>query len=321
MTTGRDYSSSSFKFLKWVQKFGAISCSRGRDYSAFPVRHIPKRSNEYQDSEAALPRKHFSDIEMHSSLDGNVQETEFSVGGRSNYGDIPFHSNSQNHKQKLISSLDDEVEWGKEDEVNEDFVLERGIAETDKARQDAERTQFNYLLQAHTSLSDYFLMHVFVLCRALTVVELKKKLLGRKFTLNVVNTVITDFHTRGLINDGLYAEMFSRSRWSSSSWGPRRIKQALIKKGVSKVDTDNAIKMVFKNDEAGGEQESGESGLAMSKPSMDQLFVQASKQWLKGQSVPREKRKARIIRWLQYRGFDWGVVSSILKKLESTYPQ
>lgn len=31
--------------------------------------------------------------------------------------------------------------------------------------------------------------------------------------------------SRGLINDGLYAEMFSRSRWSSSSWGPRRIKQ------------------------------------------------------------------------------------------------
>lgn len=112
--------------------------------------------------------------------------------------------------------------------------------------------------------------------------------------------------------------MFSRSRWSSSTWGPRRIKQALIKKGVSDVDTNNAIKMVFKNDEAGGEQESGH---AISKPSLDQLFVQASKQWLKGQDVAREKRKARIIRWLQYRGFDWSVVSFILKKLESSYPQ
>lgn len=30
---------------------------------------------------------------------------------------------------------------------------------------------------------------------------------------------------RGLINDGLYAEAFSRSRWSSSTWGPRKIKQ------------------------------------------------------------------------------------------------
>ncbi|MCD7450555.1 hypothetical protein HAX54_007208 [Datura stramonium] len=287
--------------IPWVQNFGAISCSPGRDYSAFPVRHIPKKSNGCQESEADLPRKHFLNIEKHSFLNGNVQETEFSVGGRSKYGDIPFHSNTQNHKQKLITSLDDEVEWGTEDEVNEDVVLEHGIAETDKARQDAERTAVQLLAS-----------------RALTAVELKKKLLGRKFTLNVVNAVITDFNTRGLINDGLYAEMFSRSRWSSSSWGPRRIKQALIKKGVSEVDADNAIKLVFKNDETGEEQE---SGLAMSRPSLDQLFAQASKQWLKGQGVPREKRKARIIRWLQYRGFDWGVVSSILKKLESSYPQ
>ncbi|KAK4715034.1 hypothetical protein R3W88_020941 [Solanum pinnatisectum] len=290
--------------IPWVQKFGAISCSRGRDYSAFPVRHIPKRFNECQESESALPKKHFLDREKHSFLNRNIQETEFSVGGGLKIGDIPFHSKSQNHNQKLITSLDDEVEWGKEDEVDEDFVLEHGIAETDKARQDAETIAVRLLAS-----------------RALTAVELKKKLLGRKFTLNVVNAVITDFHTRGLINDGLYAEMLSRSRWSSSSWGPRRIKQALIKKGVSEVDADNAIKMVFKNDEAGEEQESTESGHAISKPSLDQLFVQASKQWLKGQGVPREKRKARIIRWLQYRGFDWSVVSFILQKLESSYPQ
>lgn len=81
------------------------------------------------------------------------------------------------------------------------------------------------------------------------------------------------------------------------------------------MDADNAINMVFKNDEAGEEQESRESG-----SSLDQLFVRASKQWLKGQGVPREKRKARIIRWLQYRGFDWSMVSFILKKLESSYP-
>ncbi|CAN4103882.1 unnamed protein product [Withania somnifera] len=290
--------------IPWLQNFSAINCSPGRDYRAFPVRHIPKRSNERQDSDAALSRKHVLDIEKQSFLDGNVQETEFSVGRRSKHGEIPFHSKSQNHKQKLITSLDDEVECGKEDEVNGDVVLERGIDETDKARQDVERIAVQLLAS-----------------RALTAVELKKKLLGRKFALNVVNAVITDFHTRGLINDGLYAEMFSRSRWSSSTWGPRRIKQALIKKGVSEVDTNNAIKMVFKNDEAGGEQELGESGHAMSKPSLDQLFVQASKQWLKGQGVPREKRKARIIRWLQYRGFDWSVVSFVLKKLESSYPQ
>ncbi|OIT00565.1 PREDICTED: uncharacterized protein LOC109229041 [Nicotiana attenuata] len=284
-------------FIPWVQKYSAISCSRGRDYSAFPVKHIPKKSKECQELEAASPRKPFLDIEKQSYVDRNVQETEFSVGGRLKNGGISFDSKSQNHKQRLLTSIDNEVEWGKEDEVN-------GRAETDKARVDAERIAVQLLAS-----------------RALTAAELKKKLLGRKFTISVVNAVITDFHTRGLINDSLYAEMFSRSRWSSSSWGPRRIKQALIKKGVSEADANKAVKLVFKNDEAGEEDGSGESRVTMSRPSRDQLFVQTSKQWLKGQGVPREKRKARIVRWLQYRGFDWSVVSFILKKLESSYPE
>ncbi|XP_009771415.1 uncharacterized protein [Nicotiana sylvestris] len=289
-------------FIPWVHKYSAISCSRGRDYSTFPVRHIPKKSKECQELEAASPRKRFLDIEKQSNVDRNVQETGFSVGGRLKNGGISFDSKSQNHKQRLLTSIDNEVEWGKEDEVNADFRL--GRAETDKARVDAERIAVQLLAS-----------------RALTAVELKKKLLGRKFTISVVNAVITDFHTRGLINDSLYAEMFSRSRWSSSSWGPRRIKQALIKKGVSETDANKAVKLVFKNDEAGEEEDSGESRVTMSRPSLDQLFVQASKQWLKGQGVPREKRKARIVRWLQYRGFDWSVVSFILKKLESSYPE
>lgn len=37
--------------------------------------------------------------------------------------------------------------------------------------------------------------------------------------------LILVFYCRGLINDCLYAETYSRSRWSSSSWGPRRIRQ------------------------------------------------------------------------------------------------
>lgn len=90
--------------------------------------------------------------------------------------------------------------------------------------------------------------------------------------------------------------------------------QALLKKGVSEAAAENAIKLVFEGDESGAQ---ASSSLGLSKLSMDHLFIQASKQWLRGQDVPRETRKSRIIRWLQYRGFNWDVVSVILKKLES----
>lgn len=93
--------------------------------------------------------------------------------------------------------------------------------------------------------------------------------------------------------------------------------QALFEKGVSKVDAEKAIQLVFEDRESGEDQES--SRLGMSKHSMDHLIVQASKQWLRCRDVPPDKQKSRIIRWLQYRGFNWGVISFVLKKLESEY--
>ncbi|PON32982.1 Regulatory protein, partial [Parasponia andersonii] len=81
---------------------------------------------------------------------------------------------------------------------------------------------------------------------------------------------------------------------------------ALFWKGVSKHDADKAIQLVFEAGESDGYQESSHG---LSKLSMDHLFVQASKQWLRSHDVPKEARKTRITRWLQYRGFSWDVIS------------
>ena len=104
---------------------------------------------------------------------------------------------------------------------------------------------------------------------------------------------------------------------------PNLFDQALFTKGVSEVDAEKAIKLVFEDrvsDEDGESDMDQELIHGMSKLSMDHLFVQASKQWLRGREVPKETRKSRIVRWLQYRGFNWGVIGFILKKLESQHP-
>lgn len=93
--------------------------------------------------------------------------------------------------------------------------------------------------------------------------------------------------------------------------------QALFKKGISEADAEKAIKLVFENSEGDEDQD---SGIAMSKLSIDQLCVQASKQWQRSHGAPQETRKSRIVRWLQYRGFNWGVIKYVLKKLESGSP-
>lgn len=153
--------------------------------------------------------------------------------------------------------------------------------------------------------------------RAMTAIELQKKLRGKTYPADIVESVVDDFKSRGLLNDSRYAESFTRSRWLSSTWGPRRIKQALLQKGVSEIETERARKHVFEDDP---ENDALSMQHGMCKPSMDHLFLQASKQWLRSRNTIIENRRARIVRWLQYRGFNWGVTNYILKKLESQYP-
>ena len=89
--------------------------------------------------------------------------------------------------------------------------------------------------------------------------------------------------------------------------------QALFKKGVSQADAEKAVEVVFKDNDCA---EDHKSVIGLSKHSLDHLYTQVSKQWFRGQNVPKETRKSRIVRWLQYRGFDWNVINFILKKLE-----
>ncbi|VFQ83419.1 unnamed protein product [Cuscuta campestris] len=231
--------------------------------------------------------------------------------------------NAEDSKAYILSSKD-VVVVGKHNRVNrtsrreleEENGGDLGV-ESSGLLEENEKGMLDNLID-HASKQDLERVAIELLAgRSLTAVELRKKLQGKKFPICSIVSVITDLCARGLLNDGLYAETFTRSRWSSSCWGPRRIKQALISKGVNEMHADRAIKLVFKDGDIGEEQEPG-SG--MSKPSMDHLLVQASKQWLRSREVPKETRKSRIIRWLQYRGFNWSIINFVLKKLDSGHP-
>ncbi|KAL3643247.1 hypothetical protein CASFOL_014062 [Castilleja foliolosa] len=265
-------------------------CAKGRrDYcSSFPIKYIPKKSPENQENgDPSFPVKY-----AEKSHDGPVLNLAKMV----NFPDI----NSKNHGAFRASNIN----YGLNLESNDEFIEETENI-VDDSSEACSGTQSSHDRKVVEKLAIELLAS-----RAFTALELKKKLQAKKFALEIVDEVITDFQSRGLINDCLYAETYSRSRWSSSSWGPRRIKQALSKKGVSEADTQNAIKQVF-------ESEDEDSGINMSKLSMDQLYIQASKQWQRSQGASQDTRKSRIIRWLQYRGFDWNVISYVLKKLGS----
>ncbi|EYU27470.1 hypothetical protein ABFS82_13G155400 [Erythranthe guttata] len=270
--------------IPWVRRNNFISCcAKARDYSsAFPVKYIPRGSSINEENVAAsLPVRCLK--KSHNGHELSVKAV------------VDFSKN-----------LDEEVDG--------DFValIDDFVEEPDKIVEDSSK-KCSGMQSSDVEKSAIKLLG----SRAYTALELKKKLQGKRFPIEIIDAVITDFQSRGLINDCLYAESYSRSRWSSSSWGPRRIRQALFKKGISQVDAEKAIKLVFENKSEEGEDEDEDKGIAMSKISIDQLYLQASKQWQRSSGASQETRKSRMVRWLQYRGFSWSVVAFVLKKLES----
>lgn len=72
--------------------------------------------------------------------------------------------------------------------------------------------------------------------------ELRQKLCGKGFPMDVVSQVIAELSARGLQSDSRYAEIYSRSR-QSRGYGPLRIRQELRQRGIDAgllVDLDPA---------------------------------------------------------------------------------
>ncbi|KAK6229926.1 hypothetical protein SCA6_018877 [Theobroma cacao] len=305
--------SSSLQFrvfsIPWVNGKKAIYCLKEREYSSsVPVKYIPKKSLETKVPESSPHSKGLRKNESHKSCDWNAFGSK-STNNRSSIVDEKSQTRSRMFEESVLH-----------DDVKQDHeIMAKSLEAVEEMHQGQDINGMN-VLQVSKRMPDAEKLAIELLAaRAFTAGELRKKLLGKRFHPDIVDAVINDFQKRGLINDGLYAEAFSRSRWSSSTWGPRRIKQALFKKGISEADAEMALKLVFE-DKVGDSNDDQESTLGLSKLSMDHLLIQASKQWLRGRDVPKEKRKSRIVRWLQYRGFNWGVIGSIVKKLESQYP-
>ncbi|CAI9755012.1 unnamed protein product [Fraxinus pennsylvanica] len=312
--------------IPWVKRNSSLNCSNGRDYNAsVPVRYIPKKSSKCEDSNAtSLPVKH---LEHREKLDRgselNVQRVEFSNNLHRNF---VLNPKALGHDRRPIGNMHYGVELEDEEEIEGNFgdldceLMEEPleVAEERKVIHGKDPGKKINEIQAGKSKQEVEKLAIELLAtRAFTAMEMKKKLIGKRLPVDSVDSVVTDFQSRGLLDDCLYAETFSRSRWSSSTWGPRRIKQALLKKGVNEIVAQKAIKLVFEGGESGRDQD---SRIGMSQASIDRLFDQASKQWLRSRDVPLETRKSRIVRWLQYRGFSWNVVAFVLKKLESEYP-
>ncbi|KAG7581771.1 Regulatory protein RecX [Arabidopsis suecica] len=311
--------------IPWVKRHSAprILCSDQRDYSSSGlisglIKYVPNKSRKITQDLTSQPLDvtRLDHSVLGSQVKGNSKEARDGT-----FLDLQEKNDTGSYMNVSCDDSDEELE------ESSNQVRSTGCKSTrqhkqayDKVKLHMETEQAKSSKEACKTTQEAEHMAIRYLgLRAYSAADLKKKLMGKKYPLEVVDRVINDFQIRGFINDSLYAESFTRSRWSSLSWGPRRIKQALFKKGISNKDSETAIKLVFEKRQCNEGDEEPELNHGLSKEAVDQLYVQASKRWLQGRDLPIETRKARVIRWLQYRGFNWGVVAQLLKRLESTH--
>ncbi|MBC13419.1 MAG: recombinase RecX [Rhodothermaceae bacterium] len=123
--------------------------------------------------------------------------------------------------------------------------------------------------------------------RARTTDEVRQSLLRKGFTEAVVEDTVAAVERIGLVDDEAYAKAFVRDRFNGRGYGPARLRQDLMRKGVGRSVIDAAL------DELTEAEDLGEEARA-----------QAAKKWrsLASEADPR-KRQKKTLDFLVRRGF------------------
>lgn len=115
-----------------------------------------------------------------------------------------------------------------------------------------------------------------------SLLELRHKLLKRAFPESVIEIVLSEISTHGWQSDERFAESYIYAR-KQSLYGPERIRQELIERGVSEEVFSEHL------------QDNDSSWFDLAETLKIKKF---------GKGVPKEfKEKAKQMRFLQYRGF------------------
>lgn len=123
--------------------------------------------------------------------------------------------------------------------------------------------------------------------RARTSDEVRQSLLRKGFAEAIVEDTVADLERLGLVDDAAYARAFVRGRFASRGYGPARLRQDLMRKGVGRAIIDEALAELVEAEDVG-----------------DEARQQAERKWrtLSSEEDLR-KRKKKTMDYLVRRGF------------------
>ena len=164
--------------------------------------------------------------------------------------------------------------------------------------------------------------------------ELRKKLVEDKlYDPDVADEALDHLQRTGVQSDVDYAEQFGRMKWRTSKWAPAQIRAELKRRGIHERDAREGLSRVFGDDvnavgESGGHVRRGtvfevrQEARATGTESADddksyELFLASRKRWALTDGMDSEKRRRRLIGWLQRRGHAFSLIQRIVDSLEA----
>ena len=140
----------------------------------------------------------------------------------------------------------------------------------------------------------------FLSYRSRSVLEVKRKLQEKEFSPHTITATLSRLMELGYLNDQEYAVTVARSSIENKQWGPIRIHDALLKKGIAKDIIDTTLEELTKNYDL----------IRVARLAFDSKFS------LTPEQLAEEKTRRKVMGYLKRKGFSWNTILAVIRSVD-----
>ncbi len=188
--------------------------------------------------------------------------------------------------------IDDQFAFG----LHQDLIAEHRIAKGDLLSVERQEE----LVRADQHLRAYRKVLHFIGYRPRTEYEVRRKMQALELDEALTSDIIDRLYKYHYLDDAQYARTYVRARLSSKGYGPRRIRQELTKKGISRSVAEDMLEELVQPEDL-----------------FEKAQALAEKRWARlERETDLRKRRKKVSDFLVRRGYTWDMVKQVLEELE-----
>lgn len=138
-----------------------------------------------------------------------------------------------------------------------------------------------------------------------TAQEVRRKMLEKEFAPEEAEYAVQFLEEFGYVNDAAYTRSFIKEWQERKPSGMERLRQELLKRGISKFDVEDAFAEIFPKETA-------------KDAMLENALAAAEKKLRTLRGRPPEKQEQALIGYLQRQGFSWDIIKQTLKTLKDS---